>query len=323
MPTRLTVVRADERVAVRDDLDENILAFTHLLAAERKAAKTIKLYRTAAEDLARFLRDHGRNTAVADITRDDMEAFLIDLQHRTTRYGTPTAPATLNQTFRSLQAFFLYLVKDEEVTDTPLKNIERPTIPDVPPAFPTADEMTTLLRVCDGKDFAGRRDKAILTLFYDSGVRLAEMTGIKIADLDRDLLTVYVTGKFERPRTVPFSVDTVRVIDRYLKVRKDHPWAKSPALWIGERGALTHAGITLMVRRRARQAGVDGIHPHSFRHAYADAYLSAGGEEGDLMRNAGWKSRSMVDRYGRGAAAERARRNYHNFSPMARLRGAT
>jgi site-specific recombinase XerD len=250
---------------------------------------------------------------VADIKREHVEHYLGSLRDR-------LSPATMNQTYRCLQALWKYLIAEGEVHESPLKNIARPTIPDVPPALVSLDQMKALLRVCEGRDFAQRRDTAILAMFFDTGVRLAELQGMRHPDLDLDLMTIAVTGKFGRPRSVRFSAQTVRALDRYLKLRATRPDAATMALWLGERGPLTRDGITLMIRRRAIKAGLRGIHPHAFRHAFADNYLATGGNEGDLMQLAGWRSRSMVDRYARGVAGQRARDNYDPHSPMERLR---
>jgi site-specific recombinase XerD len=316
------MVRTATLAAVEDDLAANIESFARHLRAERKAQKTIDVYRAAADDLHRFLSQMGMPLVVANIRREHVEAYLGYLRDRITGRGRPTSPATMNQYHRSLQQFFKYLIADDEIKDSPLKNVAPPTIPDVPPAVMSMDTMKALLRACDGKTFQDRRDNAILTLFYDSGIRLAEMAGIHLTDLDLDAMQVWVTGKFDRPRLVRFSPQTVRTIDRYIKLRGGHPDRTSTALWLGERGPLTISGISLMVKRRARQAGVEHVHPHAFRHAFADSYLEAGGQENALMQQAGWRTRAMVDRYARGKAAERARKNYDEFSPMERLRRA-
>jgi site-specific recombinase XerD len=105
---------------------------------------------------------------------------------------------------------------------------------------------------------------------------------------------------------VPFGRRTAQAIDRYQRIRTQHAHASSWALWIGRQRPLADSAIDLMVRRRARQAGLPpNTHAHLFRHGCAHTWLSNGGREQDLMMLAGWKSRTMLGRYGASAAAER------------------
>jgi integrase/recombinase XerD len=119
---------------------------------------------------------------------------------------------------------------------------------------------------------------------------------------------------------VPFGVTTAQAVDRYLRVRREQRWASKSALWLAERnrGAVGADGIKQMLSRRGQALGVR-VHAHMFRHGFADAWLRQGGSEGDLQELAGWKSRTMVARYGAANRASRARDAYRRLSPMDNL----
>lgn len=139
-----------------------------------------------------------------------------------------------------------------------------------------------LLKSCIGADFAARRDLAILRLFMATGIRLAEMAGLQLDDVDLDERTAIVTGKGRRTRIVRFDPETARALDRYLRVRDRERGGRRPQLWLGEkgRGPLGATGIYQMLGPRAERLGIE-VHPHQFRHTFAHKWLSNGGAEGE------------------------------------------
>jgi integrase len=156
-------------------------------------------------------------------------------------------------------------------------------------------------------------------VFNECGLRLAEISGLTMDDIDWELEVVNVMGKRARPRSVPFGSRTAQALDRYRRTRKQHPHAMSTSFWVGARGALTPNGIAQLLRRRCAEAGIEQLHPHQLRHTAAHVAAKSGLGDSDMMRVFGWRSRQMLNRYGASAADERAREAYKRLAPGDRL----
>ena len=184
-------------------------------------------------------------------------AWLLD------RYSNAYAS---NQ-YRALQQFFKWLAAEDELPD-PMAGLQPPRVTDkLVPVF-TGEELARLEHACAGRSFAQRRDTAIIAVFKATGIRLAELAGLRYdpgdprrSDIDLWQREITVRGKGGKDRIVRIGHQAARSLDRYIRARSRHAQAWRPQLWLGagNREPLTAAGIYQMIARRGRQCGVDRL----------------------------------------------------------------
>lgn len=287
-----------------EPLDTLVDSWRIHLRAAKKAHRTVTLYSQSVRFFATWLDQHGTPATLDALTRANITAWLADLADR------GQSPNTLSTRFRGLRRFCNWCVAETGIPleASPMAGMEQPKGAPQPVPVLTDEEVVRLLRSCLGKTFAERRDQAILRVLFDCGIRISECARITLDDVDFDLEVIRVHGKGDKVRVVPFGAKTSQALDRYMRERRKHKQARyTDALWLTQRGPISADGIDDRLRARARQAGVDNLHAHRFRHTAAHTWLAAGGGEQDLKRLMGWTSDAMLAVYGSSAADHRAR----------------
>jgi len=304
-----------------DTLEEWWTDYRRSLARRNRSPETAKVYREAYEHFWTWAVDHGIDADPAAVDHRVLNRWVDDLMVTpATRNGRPILttdpdtgdrvpkmlePSTQRILFTNLRPFFTWWVREQDDDRRhPFDKADAPQTKTTPVPLAQLDDVRAMLATC-GKDFASRRDEAIIRVLIDTGVRRGELVGMALADWNRHHDHITVDGK-SGERTVPVSLSTGEAMARYVRVRSTHTRANLPALWLGERGPLGKTGVAQILKRRCELAGIDPINPHKLRHTFSHLFRAEGGSEGDLMYLAGWTTTAMAHRYGASAASERA-----------------
>lgn len=288
-------------MASRDSLPlvDLLDSWTLALRAERKSPQTVKSY---SDGVRKFLTWCEATGTPAVLDKQTVNTFVADILDA----GAEAATARSRQL--ALRRFSLWLAEEGEIPQDHLLGLKPPKLDKKVIPSLTDAQSAALVKACKGPDLRDRRDEAMVRLMLETGMRAGECVGLGVADIDLTALTAVVRrGKGGKGRVVPLSAQTGRAIDRYVRARRGHVLADSPALWLGERGKpFNYDGLHKTLRWRASLAGIASFHPHMLRHTAASRWLARGGSEGGLMAIAGWSTRDMIDRYTADTASNRA-----------------
>lgn len=293
-----------------------IESFDRHLAAERGfSPHTRRAYASDLRQLARFL---GAAADPDGVSPDDVRAFLADCHRRLT-------PATVGRKLATLRSFFGHRVRSGHRGADPSLGLPGPRQPKRLPRPLRVDDCRHLAESGFAPDVSPR-DRALVELLYGAGLRVSELTGLDVGDLDLERGEVRVLGKGSRERVVPVPERARDALSTWLEAReapaRDEPLFTALRSRKGRPPARLGArDVRRVLLRRAREAGVaDRVHPHRLRHSYATHLLDMGADLREIQELLGHRSLQTTEKY-TAVSAERLVQVYDRAHPRARHGG--
>ena len=241
----------------------------HLEYERRLSSLTCKHYRRDLNALAAFCDETGIMNW-ADIDGENVRAFAG------TSYRRGLSARSIQRRLSAARTFFRYLLREKQVRRNPISSVPAPKHSKRLPENLDADRMARLLDI-EGTGTIIDRDRAMLELFYSSGLRLAELIDLNVGDIDRQDATVRVTGKGNKDRIVPVGRKALEALVQWHKSRPAMAAAGETALFVSNRGQrLSARAVQARVSYWAKRQGIDTkVYPHLFRHSFATHVLES------------------------------------------------
>ena len=292
--------------------------FVYYLRYERNASpETIKNYGGDIELFRKFLSPPGEKPpSLADVDHRIIREFVSWL------YDRKLQKATVARKLAALRTFFKFCVREGVTKQNPARLVSTPKLPKRVPRVLTAEELNSFLDSLAGGPggvkyaqrakhqtdqdamLIPRRDRAILELLYASGLRVSELVGLTLGNLDRRGQMLRVLGKGRKERVIPYGTKAQEALEAYWDVRAEllkrpHAKAAPESVFLNHRGGrLTQKSVRLIVKKYSRLANVNwNLHPHSLRHAFATHLLADGADLRAIQELLGHVSLSTTQRY--------------------------
>jgi site-specific recombinase XerD len=297
--------------------------------AEGKSPKTIAGYNQIICALIRYMVEIGLSTLLSDFSIDIVRSYILYLGERPKFQSHPFTPPrgkglareSIRDHVRTLKAFSTWLFNEGFTKKNVLKTLKLPK-PDQLIIEPlTFEEKTQIFRTINQDTYAGRRNRALVEVLLDTGVRVSGIIGADVQDLKNKEGSLKILGKGRKERFVPIGIQTLATLVGYITHERPK-YAKSDctALFITVQGKpLSANAVKLMFSRLAKKSGVRRLHAHLCRHTFAIDYLMNGGDIYSLKEILGHSSLTIVERYLHFTQAQITTR-YRQFSPMDRFK---
>ena len=255
-----------------------INGFINYLMLERNMSKnTIMAYQSDIKQLAQFHMAQYADQLPKDCSQQELLEFLYELNK------TGISERTQARILSSIKAFFKYLLIENVINSSPAQLIESPKLPQKLPSVLSISEIESIFDAVDLSDPQGHRNRAILETLYASGLRVSELTELRISNLFFDLEFLKVIGKGNKERLVPIGAQAIKQIKYYLEEYRAKQTIKdtySDHVFLNRRGAkLSRVMVFNIVKKHVELAGISKtVSPHTFRHSFATHLIEGGAD---------------------------------------------
>lgn len=249
---------------------------------------TLDHYRRELTPFVKWLEQDKPNCTPEDVTSSDIRRWIIH------RRNSGISSHTLHGNFRNPKIFWSWLVKEELTEKNPFLKVDPPKRDKVMKPDLSVEEVQRLFAACQGKNFRMVRDKALIGVLLDTGLRIHEAANLKVGDIEED--TLIIRGKGGKHRYV-FLSPAVRIsLRRYIRACPCELQPEDP-LWVGHQGQFTANGLQQVVIEIGRRAGITPLGPHRLRRTFATWSLRNGCDIESLRRLMGHSSLTVLQGY--------------------------
>ena len=271
-------------------------SFLDYLRYERNYSNyTIEAYSKDLRQFEEYVKLNKESVFVpGDVDADLVRSWIVSLMDE------KISPVSVNRKLSSLKSFFKFLMKQGSISVNPLRLITGPKTKKPLPYFVRDKEMELLL---DGdgfdEDFEGVRDRLILEMLYDTGIRRSELIGIQDSDVDFGAMQIRVTGKRNKQRLIPFAEGLKNLIQAYTEVRNREVGSESGWFFVRKNGEQLSAGIvyTIVKKKLSEIPTLAKRSPHVLRHSFATSMLNNGAELNAVKEMLGHSSLASTSVY--------------------------
>lgn len=310
---RTNIIRLGRLSPISEDLSAAIDCFLSYCESKNLSINTIIYYRNRLQAFLRFSNNSYPEIAPDKVTPQIVREFIAC-------ETKANSASTAAHSHTALKSFYSFLERDGFIDENPMHRVDKPKRKKTIINTLSLDQVQSVLSMC-GKDFAGVRDRAIITLLIDSGLRVSELCGLTLDDINWSEHTMLVLGKGNKERIVPFGNVTRQVLMQYVGRRGKQD---TDAVFVTVYGdPVNRRRVLRVIQQRCENAAITGVRcsPHTLRHSMAVAYLRNGGDVFSLQKLLGHSDLTMTRRYAE-LSQQDVQTKHRAYSPADRLNPA-